>query len=284
MTARTRRVAVVGIDGSGKSSVVRQLGAAAGSRTVVAALTCPDFHDTPDAPLRDLSRRLRLFSDQADILGHPVIKAAALYLQMTLYGPVERFFLDTFAPSVLICERHPVVESMVYGPLYVQLAGAATPGSDDDQAIRDLLAGHDPQAMAAIEAWHAGQRARLGDEVALWGVLGDVARLVDQGPEDALRGFATRYQTTLPDEVIWLDVPPEQAMQRCAERIDGKQLEAHETLGTLTALRERYRQARETFRQCAPQVVFHTIDASDAAGLEQALRACVAEARLPVGV
>lgn len=282
MTSRTRRVAVVGIDGSGKSSIVRNLGAAAADRTDLAALTCPDFHDTADAPLRDLSRQLRLFSDQADVLGDPVVKAAALYLQMTLYGPVERFFVDTFGPAVLLCERHPMVESMVYAPLYVQLAAAAP--RCDDHEVRSLLDAHDVSAFPAIEAWHAQRSARLGGDVSLWRILADVAVLVGQGPVAALAGFAQRYQTTLPDEVIWLDVPPEQALRRCAARSAGEPMEAHETLAALTVLRERYLQARETFREYASEVTFHTIDAGDDAGIEEAARMCADRASLPVSV
>src|SRR5437879_13914438 len=122
----TRRIAVVGIDGCGKSSVIARLGELAGDAPgSFRSITCPSFHDTPEAPLRELSRRMKAFSDATDVIGSLEAKVVALYLQMTLYGPIERFFLDTFRPSVLVCERHPIVESFVYGPFYVHLGSGA---------------------------------------------------------------------------------------------------------------------------------------------------------------
>jgi thymidylate kinase len=284
MTTTTRRIAVVGIDGSGKSSVVRRLGQAASNRGSFAAITCPHFHDTPNAPLQSLSRQLKAFSDQANVLGNPVIKASALYLQMTLYGPVERFFVQTFQPSVLVCERHPMIESMVYGPLYVQLAANLTSTAEQRRTVRDRLDSHAPGTMDAIQAWHAQQTVRLGEGNSLWDVLGEVAELITRGPAAAIAGFAKRYQTTLPDDVIWLDIAPEQAARRCGARAEGQPLEAHETPESLAALRRRYLQVQEIFAERTPAMRFHCISTGDGMDLDESVRACVARARLPLSV
>ena len=42
--------------------------------------------------------QMKIFSDGCDEIGSAEMKALSMYLQMTLYGPVERFFLDTFSP------------------------------------------------------------------------------------------------------------------------------------------------------------------------------------------
>jgi thymidylate kinase len=263
MSDAVRRVTVVGVDGCGKSSFVQRLRETTFADRDVASITCPDFHDTRNAPLQALSRQLKAFSDAADVIGSPAAKASALYLQMTLYGPVEQFFIQTYSPDVLVCERHPVVESLVYGPLYVQLGRHQPTASDDEKALRVLLEQHEPGTMGTILDWYRRHAARCGLAGGLWDVLRDVAELVEQGPEAALRGFGARYQTTLPDDVLWLDAAPELAARRCAARSESGQLEAHETPERLAFLRERYRAVRGLFEQLVPGTRFHVIEASD---------------------
>ena len=112
-----RRIAVVGIDGGGKSTLVRRfLASAPTTRTQV--LTCPLYHETPNAPLGELSRHLERLSHAADRMGSVPLKAAALYLQMSLYGLVEGCLVDAFRPQVLLSERHAVVGTLAYATLY----------------------------------------------------------------------------------------------------------------------------------------------------------------------
>ena len=157
----TRRVTVVGIDGCGKSSVIAALRESAAETFRLVTVTCPDFHDTPNAPLHRLSRQLKAFSDGADEVGSPVVKAVALYLQMTLFGPVERFFVTTYRPAVLVCERHPLIETMVYGPLYVRLGELGAADATAQQAIRELLEQHrNSGTLDTILAWHRAEAAQ----------------------------------------------------------------------------------------------------------------------------
>jgi thymidylate kinase len=269
----TRRIGIVGIDGSGKSTIMRRLRHAVASESLI-SLTCPDFHDTASAPLQSLSRQLRAFSDGADVVGHPAIKAAALYLQMTLYGPVERFCTETFRPAVLVCERHPIVESLVYGPVYVGLGRRGRPGVSDQDRIRKVLDGAEPAAMDSILAWYAREAARLGTDGDVWSVLDQVSDLVARGPAAAIDGFGLRYQTTLPDDIVWLDVAPEVAARRCAARAGGRPLEAHETVGGLTALRNSYLRARDVLAEHAPGLRFRTVTATDTV-VDDLIRSCL---------
>ncbi|ADG97815.1 hypothetical protein Srot_1350 [Segniliparus rotundus DSM 44985] len=263
MSQTPRRVTVVGVDGCGKSSFIQRLRETTFADMDVASITCPDFHDTRNAPLQALSRQLKAFSDGADVIGRPAAKASALYLQMTLYGPVEQFFIQSYSPDMLVCERHPVVESLVYGPLYVQLGSQQPMAADDETALRPLLDQHEPGTMDMILDWYRRHAARSGLPGGLWDVLRDVAELVGQGPEAAIQGFGARYQTTLPDDVLWLDAPPELAARRCAARSESGQIEAHETPERLAFLRERYLAVRDLFEQRIPGTRFHVIETSD---------------------
>ena len=276
----TRRVTVVGIDGCGKSSVIAALRESAAETFRLVTVTCPDFHDTPNAPLHRLSRQLKAFSDGADEVGSPVVKAVALYLQMTLFGPVERFFVTTYRPAVLVCERHPLIETMVYGPLYVRLGELGAADATAQQAIRELLEQRNSGTLDTILAWHRAEAARLGTYGDMWALLGEIADVIGQGVAAAIAGFGDRYRTTLPDDVLWLDVPPDQAAKRCAARSGTDTLETHETPQYLAVLRENYLRTRDELADVFPQLRFHIVDTSDGVDLESSVRACITEGRL----
>lgn len=274
----TRRVAVVGIDGSGKSAVINRLRSLAPPDLGdFQSMTCPDFHDTKNAPLQALSRQMKAFSDGCDEIGSLEMKALAMYFQMTLYGPVEQFFLDTYDPAVLVCERHPLVEVLVYGQFYLLLAQANWDGAQLEESIGAVLDRHDRGTFADIRAWHAAESARLGVDKDIWEMLSDVAAVVPQDVTMSVKTFQERFRTTLPDVVLFLDVPPDQAAARCRERSGGKTMEAHETPEFLAILREGYLSTRDVFANAFPEVSFHAIDTSDGVDLADSVRACVAE-------
>ncbi|MET8779206.1 hypothetical protein AB0H49_03985 [Nocardia sp. NPDC050713] len=278
----TRRVAIVGIDGAGKSSVMARLRelAPAGDHVSFASMTCPDFHNTRDVPLTDLSKQLRAFSVGCDEISSLEMKATAMYLQMTLFGPVERHFLDTWAPDVLVFERHPLIELLVYGPLYVALARPEWNGHDREAEIAEVLERHRPGTFDDILAWQRSESTRLGSAPDIWLLLSEIADLVGRDITSSVAGFAARFRTTLPDAVLWLDVPPAQAAARCAERSGDGPTEAHETAERLAALRDGYLRVRDTLAAAYPEVGFHRIDTGDGVDLDESVRACVTEGKL----
>jgi thymidylate kinase len=278
---RTRRIAIVGLDGCGKSSVItRMRELAPATPGAFASITCPDFHDTPDAPLHRLSRQMKAFSAGCDEIGSAEMKALSMYLQMTLYGPVERFILDTFAPDVLVCERHPLIETFVYGPLYVLLAGSNWDGGALEPAITSVVDRSGAEVFSSVSGWHASETARLGDGLTLWQRFADVASAVQARFATAVTDFAERYRTTLPDAVIWLDVPPEQAAARCAGRGHSGPAETHETPGFLAILREGYLRFQENMAREFPYVPIHVVDTSEGVDVDRSVRACITEGRL----
>lgn len=221
----TKRIAVVGIDGCGKSTLVRKL-LTPGTMT----MTCPLYHDTPNAPLAELSRQLDVFSRAADQLGSFELKATALYLQMTLYGPVERFLVETFRPEVLISERHALIDSLAYGPFYLQMLKKA-PDRKLEPALREKI-DYDPVAKWA---------ERCGTP--LWDTAMAV-RDVFLSP-DAIHGLAQAYQTGLPEVVCFLDIDPEVAIERIKHR---EEKELHEKVEVLAQLRQSYLQVMDFLR------------------------------------
>ena len=268
-----RRVAVVGIDGCGKSLIIAKMRDRLPRESSFEVVSCPDFHDNANAPMQTLSRQLKALSEAADIVGNPVIKASALYLRMTLYGPVERFYLDTYAPSVLMCERHPLIETLVYAPLYVRLAERSVRDDAALDRIRSLTEERVPGAGAAIDGWLAGESARTGSTGDIWAVLGEIADIIRGGTPGALAAFGARYRTTAADEVILIDTPPADAARRCAERAGDT--EVHESPEHLTALRDNYVRVRSELESARPELTFHTVSNADDDDVEAVVLECL---------
>jgi hypothetical protein len=248
-----RRVAIVGIDGSGKSALVQRLRQYPVAPDRLAAFNCPRFHDTPGAPLAELSSRLKAFSDVADDLGSFELKLAALYLRMTLYGPVEHFFLDTFAPRLLVSERHPLVDTLVYVPLYRSRAATAVDAAAVEPVLRARLDEESPGAYAAARTWHELENRRLGRETGFWALAQDIVAGFAAPPEDVLADFGARYRTTLPDTVVLLEADVAEASRRLRGR-GSRRPELHEDEQALAVLRDTYDLVLDQLSRLRPEM------------------------------
>lgn len=252
------RLAIVGIDGTGKTSVVRRLRERLAVEGEVATLHAPIFHEAPNAPLGQLSRQLHAVSHAADALALRELKAAMLYLQMTLYGVVERALVDAYAPRVLVSDRHALVDTLAYGPLYAGMLGAQLDGERVEPRLREQLAGGPPHALEATLAWHARVAARLGHRTSFWELPHEVATVVTRPQEQMLAELERRYETALPDAVVLLDLPPQEALRRSATRTTPSS-ELHEHAAALDGLRRIYAGALDALPAA---VAVHRIDGS----------------------
>src|SRR5438270_2861598 len=139
----TVRAALVGIDGAGKTTVARRLHER-GRLAVIHAIRAHDDLNSPDA---ELSRRLALASAAADVIGRAQLKVAVLYLQLCLYGPAER--RASGAGTVLLTDRHPLIDPLVYLPLYAGIGTGDQPGTDVERWWSALP----PDAAGPIREW-----------------------------------------------------------------------------------------------------------------------------------
>ena len=253
----TATLAVVGVDGSGKSTAVAHLRDRLGAGSGLATLHCPRYHDMADAPLAQLSRDLDALSVAADGLALRHVKAAALYLQMTLYGPVVRRLTRTLGPRCLVSDRHPIVDTLAYGPLYTRMLTGERPAAACD-ALRARLARRRPGAFERVQAWH---RRVTGHDQPLADLACDVARIFAAPVGQVLDELGRRYRTRAPDVVVLLDVDPTVASTRLAGR-GGRGSELHERVEALTTLRALYEGALDALRTERPEIDVHRLDAT----------------------
>jgi hypothetical protein len=159
---------------------------------------------------------------------------------MTLFGPVERAVDDTFRPRLLVCERHPVVDSLAYGPFYRRMVQKKV----DPDAVADRLAAaideRFPGGYAAVRDWQRRENVRLGLDTSFWDLAHEVVSVLSLPLPALVDELGRRYRTTLPDRVVFLDVDPAEAQKRISERAGGAPAELHETTEYLGALRQSY--------------------------------------------
>jgi thymidylate kinase len=250
----TTRVAVVGIDGAGRTTICRLLqdgGFVDQDLTVVHALRP---YETPGAPFGHLSRKLHSLAAAAELLGQPELKAAALYLQLSTYAPVEHFLVEAYQSESLVTAGHPLVDTLAHLP--IQRPPAVASVGD----WRHLI---DPEVLAAVEAWADG----IGCPKDLRALGHEVLSLHDLPLDRLLERFRRRFRANLPDVVILLDVDPAEAVRRLGGEGEADSVELAQRLGgrevteaRLAALREQYLRIADWLAASPYGVAVHRID------------------------
>ncbi len=252
----TTRVAVVGIDGAGRTTICRLLQDDGlvnehHDLTVVHALRP---YETPGAPFRHLSRKLHSLATTAELLDDAQLKAAALYLQLSTYAPVEHFMIEAYQPESLVTAGHPLVDTLAHLP--IQRPPTAPTQGDWKHAI-------DPDVLAAAEAWAEG----IGCPTDLRALGAEVLSLHDLPLERLLERFRRRFRANLPDVVVLLDVHSAEAVRRLGGEGDAEEAELAQRLGgrgvseaRLSILREQYQRTTDWLETRG--VVVHRIDVS----------------------
>jgi len=243
-----RTAALVGIDGTGKTTVVRriaELGNAGPGRVTVVHAIRP--HEDPASPYAELSRQLAVASAAADRIGRAQLKVAVLYLQLCLYGPAER----RATGPLLLADRHPLIDPLVYLPLYARIGVDEDPGPDPDRWWSALP----PPVAEPVRDW---LRTCSGDTDG-WALGGELIRLARKSPPDLLAELIRRFDVRLPDAVLLLDLPVAQALERAGAR-SADRPELHETAAVLAAVRARYDTVFEWLGRDHPEVAVHRLD------------------------
>lgn len=228
-----KRLCLLGIDGSGKTTLMRRLQQTAGDQ--VSFLFSPDFHEIPGFEGAEESRALTQFSQLADSWADPSLKLASLYLRMCLFGEAEKFLTATQPRPTLCIERHALIDSLLYLPILVGAVRRAGARLGDTAQVMERIAQTHPGVARHVLAALArrNRRMELG-EVPIERVAEYCAPFVTLAPADFVKSVARDFQTTLPNLVLYLDIGPERALERIRQR--GKAVEGHESLESLTRL------------------------------------------------
>ncbi|MER7490075.1 hypothetical protein ABTY20_30155 [Streptomyces sp. NPDC126497] len=238
------RAAVVGIDGTGKTTVLRRM-RERGDVTVVHAIRA---HDDPHSPYAALSRALAGASAAADALGRVQLKLAVLYLQLCLYGPTERQASRSGRP--LVSDRHPLIDPLAYLPMFARAEREGAPGGDVEAWWR----GQEPRDARAVRDWLVARTAGADP----WPLGTDFLYQATRPPQDVLAYVSRSFGVTLPDTVVLLDLPVEDALARTRNR--ERRDELHERADLLSLARQHYDIALAWLSRARPEVSVHRVD------------------------
>ncbi len=273
MKNNIKTIAVTGIDGSGKSTLTKRVYDmfSKSSDNDVIVMNCPGYHNTPNAPLSDLSLQLDAFTKAADMLGSFELKAISLFFQISLFGNVEKFLRETFQPSVLLNERHAIVDCLSYGNFYQKLLQNPLDREKLEEPLKEALEAYKPGTYNDIINWVSVLSKRSGMDFTLWHGIDkhilETFRLEGKALVEALEG---QFLTTLPDVILILDVPGVMANSRVDER-DEEHKELHEQAHMLEALRQEYFRVIKMINEEYPEVETHIIKSGDETSIQSSL-------------
>ena len=109
-------ISICGVDGTGKTTLVQKL-KSQGEVT----LRAPQVHESGSFQVSKASEALERLSQWADQKGDLVTKACALFLAMSLQPRAEAELKESSQPSRIFRERDPILDLVVYSPLYLKI-------------------------------------------------------------------------------------------------------------------------------------------------------------------
>jgi hypothetical protein len=263
MNAKTRRISLTGIDGTGKTTIVNELRRRWEAEPAYAQVfRAPQFHESLGVPHAPLSADIDRLSVLADRQGDVRLKAMSLFLSMTLYGEVERYFEETFHPRFLVGERQPLLDSLVYSIFYAKLLDGPLARV---ALLPELLREIGKDGLERLDGWMRVLSRRdpelRGGIDAFWLLPLYAKKLFELPVSGLLRRLTTLYGVREPEEIILIRVAQPGLQERLRlKRGAGTERELHEKGGVLEQLQKGLMAALTPIREAYPGVRIHEID------------------------
>ena len=246
----TKMIVITGLDGSGKSTLHRELETKFGSQLEILRLPTMDSEKFKDDPLLfECCKMINDLGERGDKESEPGMKIISMFSSVALFNDLFNY-LKKGKEKVIFCERHPLVDTYIYAEAYLSVMAPFNLPLEKAMEIDehyDLLLSEvarrlkvdftDPRSLKS----HS-----LLEFLYVW--FSDQSNLVPEKLFDL-------FEMKKPDEVYFLDAPAEVLF----ERIDGREnMEYHENVEALKEMRTYYHELLEKFG-----AGFEIIDASN---------------------
>lgn len=256
-----RKVAITGVDGTGKSTLLQgletKLSAATGLR--VACQRYPELFATPGLPWATSARALAQILAWADTHERADIKSLALFMSMSLYGRIEAWWADGgptgAAPDLLLTERQCLVDSLVYGRVYRRFLAQIAPAPEQASSLSPTMA----TIIGRAQAEHLIEDCRgwlpddspLGPFATFEELMAAILALFDRPFQHQWAALSRLYHGH-PGAVLLLTVAEQTLARRLAARAANvNRHELHEQVPLLLHLQSTYKDTLEALASVA---------------------------------
>jgi energy-coupling factor transporter ATP-binding protein EcfA2 len=248
-------VCVLGIDGSGKSTIVAALpavlaaetGFVVGSAGESFSVAGPDqdhlahrFYPDGLPVAARLSLKLKRLAKR--LVDHPKLYAVFKLAQMLLQDSAAKALVQRYRTNAFVSDGNAFLSATGRAGNYLRAASSekdsdvSAPDAQDLQAVFSYVLDEKPVPAPSSEKLPSLRKAKLIYK------LNRLLRL---------------NAAWLPDIVIFLDLSPELALNRIRSR--GKKIDKHENLADLTQAREMYLKTLQAFKSYRTEASVHTI-------------------------
>ncbi len=236
-TKQIKHISIFGIDGSGKSSVVKKLMLESqNKKSNFSVMTCPSYHETPNIKMKELSEALERMNQLGDEYSSFELKSVALYLQLTIYSYVKQNIMNNDKPEIIISERHPIIDFLVYGSYYVKYVKRNLENiSLKAKLIKELK---NNNYWNIILQWFKKENERLNRRISIWEMPLYLRGLYDLDKPELIKTLSEHFKTDFPDIAVLIDINHNLANKHLAKR--NKKRELHEHTKSLEDLKNGY--------------------------------------------
>ena len=257
MNTKPYTIAIEGIDGSGKSTCFNEI-----VKTIqdyydqTSIIKCPNYHEIyKDTPLSEISKILSELSRLADEFKDFTFKTIFQYLQMTLYGSIEKFIIKNFKPEIIISERHAITSTIAYGHFYIKKIKKTTSycsKNDLQKKVHKYFEKIGEKNFSKIKEWLASEQSGFNNKMSFYELNNYLSNLF-WNKDQLIDKLSKEYRTSLPDVTIVIDVDTTVAYQRINQRNQKETLELHEEIHQLKKIREEYYEIMKHIKTKVPQ-------------------------------
>jgi thymidylate kinase len=260
---------ITGIDGTGKSTYIKQLYAEYAGKSSAGFFACPSYHHLPGSQMDELSIIFEKINSFGNEYKHNDIKALGLYLQMSLYSPVLKIFEASPDINIVISERNAIIDTVVYGSLYAKSITGNIEQAHWQPLLEKELDQLFPGAFQKVQEWINYLNGFTGEGHSFWNYTGFLKKLFTSTPESIIENLCRFFNLALPDVICFLKIDPHVAIERLKQR--EKQLELHENPALLEALQMKYLSLLNLVKKLYPDITIHILENTTYGYLKQHL-------------
>lgn len=223
-----KTILITGLDGSGKSTLFSKLEAAQLTHVQLISALHVDIDTLPDTSvLKKPIELLNAMNQEADTNDSSDLKAIALFCAMVLFEKLvsER---TTEATRIVLCERHPLIDTFAYAQFYIPRLSAGNTNFEDLFYYATKYEGLFSFILEQLPIEN-----KEGGVLAIYKFIKSFF-VSKSSPDPETEAV---FKTKVPDHIFFLKAAPEILMERISTR---KIIEAHEKLSVLSDLDATY--------------------------------------------